>query len=54
MVEATMIGALLLTDVREIHIMVMGSTDPEVDGSVSQTQLDQVWSRLVSSLVIDE
>jgi hypothetical protein len=51
--DAAVHGAFVVTDNWDVSVLFMASIEPAVLGSFSPSDVDQIWNRLVSSLVLD-
>ncbi|MBN1248227.1 MAG: hypothetical protein JXC32_11255 [Anaerolineae bacterium] len=46
-------GAMIVTDRRDISVHIIGSTEPDIPGSVQPGVIDQVWSQVIKSFSAD-
>jgi hypothetical protein len=46
-------GALVITARRDVSLYVMGSDEPNAPGSVGRSDVDALWERVISGLIID-
>jgi hypothetical protein len=47
-----LVGAIVITDTRDVSLYLIGSDEPDVSGSVQPSYVDDLWSRFVASLEI--